>query len=362
MKSTELIAPRVEAFFRDYLSAQKGLSPNTIFSYRDSLKLLLGFCTQRLGKHADKLTLEDFDEKLAASFLDDLEATRGNTPETRNNRLAALHSFFRYVAEREPTVMARCQRICAIPRKRTDHKVVEYFEDEEIKALLESVDQTARSGARDYALLLFLYNTGARAGEVVDLKIADLRLEAPYQVKLTGKGRKERVCPLWPETVLALQNYLSSRAAETSEETSVFLNSIGEPITRFGIRYIVRKYGYKATKACSSLGSKRLSPHTIRHTTAMHLLQSGNDISVVKDWLGHADMSTTHRYVEIDMKMKRKALEAAQPPKATVTPTRRTNWLKPSILKWLEQLSKPQGIMCSARQDLAFARPNGKQT
>ena len=340
MNTTHPIARFVQGFFHDYLSAQRGLSPNTILSYRDCLKLFLRFASQRVEKPADKLTLENFDQKLVVAFLDDLEKTRDNSTQTRNNRLAALRAFFRYVLGQEPTVMAPCQRICEIPAKRTDHKTIEYLEDEEMKTVLESVDQRSRNGLRDFALLLFFYNSGARVQEVVDLEIADLRLQTPFQVKLTGKGRKQRVCPLWPETVEAIQNYLDQRDSDASEVPSVFLNANGNPITRFGIRYIVRRHAAKAAQVCPSVKSKKVSPHSIRHTSAIHLLQSGNSIDVIKAWLGHADINTTHGYVEIDMKMKREALEACQPPKVKTRSKRRPKWLQPSILQWLDELSK----------------------
>lgn len=348
MNVTHPIARFVQGFFHDYLAAQRGLSPNTILSYRDALKLFLRFASQRVGKPVDKLSVEDFDEKLTLAFLDDLEASRGNSTQTRNNRLAALRAFFRYVAGQEPMVLARCQRICEIPTKRAQHNMIEYLEDQEMRAVLESVDHNSRNGQRDYALLLFLYNTGARVQEGVDLQISDLRLQAPLHVKLTGKGKKERLCPLWPETVAALQNYLDGRDPDTSKVPSVFLNAKGQPITRFGIRYIVRQYGAKAAQACPSMKAKKVSPHLVRHTTAMHLLQSGNDITVVKDWMGHADVNTTHGYVEIDMKMKRKALEACQAPKVK-TAKQRPKWLKPGILQWLDELSKASGnyVQCS---------------
>ena len=339
MNATHPIAYYVQRFFQEYLAAQKGLSPNTILSYRDALKLFLRFVSDRLKKPVDKLTLEDFDEKLVLAFLRDLEKSRGNSPQTRNNRLQALRCFFRYVGGQEPLLLGPCQRICAIPTKRTEHKTLGYLDDKEMTAILESVDQSSRHGLRDYALLIFFYNTGGRVQEVADLERPHLRLETPYQVKLTGKGNKERVCPLWPETVTALQNYLDHRDPDASEVTSVFINANGKPITRFGIRYIVRQYAAKAGKACSSLNSKKVSPHTLRHTTAMHLLESGNEISVVKAWLGHADINTTHAYVEISMKMKRQALEVCQAPKVN-TVKGRPIWHKPSVLQWLDQLSK----------------------
>jgi site-specific recombinase XerD len=181
MSTTPPLAHFVQGFFQEYLAAQRGLSPNTILSYRDALKLFLRFTSQRVKKPADKLVLQDFDEKSAADFLDDLEANRGNCTAARNNRIAALRAFFRYVASQEPLALARCQRICAIPAKRTEHRTIEYLEDKEMGAVLESVDRNSRKGLRDYALLLFLYNTGARVQEIVDLNIADLRLQTHRQ-------------------------------------------------------------------------------------------------------------------------------------------------------------------------------------
>ncbi len=347
MNATHLIARFVEGFFHDYLAGQRGLSRNTIVSYRDALKLFLRFARERLGKPVDKLTVEDVDHQVVTAFLEHLEVSRGNSPRTRNNRLAALHSFFRYVGEQEPLLLGRSQRICAIPLKRTEHRTIDYLEDQELRALLESVDQSSRNGRRDYALLLFLYNTGARVQEAVDLERTDLRLEAPFQVRLTGKGNKERVCPLWPETVAALQTYLGGRDPDPADMPSVFVNAQGRPITRFGIRYIVRRHGAQAAQSCPSIQAKRLSPHLLRHSTAMHLLQSGNDLSVVKDWMGHADLNTTHGYVEIDMKMKRKALQAAEAPHVKTPASRRSKWLQPGILQWLDELSKEASIMCS---------------
>ena len=356
MNANHLIAPLIQAFFQDFLVAQRGLSPHTIAAYRDSIKLFLNFAAGRLQKPVDKLTVEDFHDKLVVAFLDNLETSRGNSTRTRNARLAALHALFRYIAGQQPEAMARCQQICALPAKRTTHNTIEYLEDNEIRAVLGSVDQSSRNALRDYALLLFLYNTGARAQEVVDLRIDKLRFEAPCQVKLLGKGRKERACPLWPDTIQALQNYLQHREPSATESPSVFFNANGKPITRFGIRHIVRKYAAKAGQACASIKAKKVSPHTVRHTTAMHLLQSGNDLNVIKDWMGHADLNTTHAYVEIDMKMKRKALETCQPPKAKTPPKSLGKWLKPGILEWLEDLSKGAGIMWSGRAAPVAAR------
>jgi len=339
MITNNLIATFIQAFFLNYLLAQRGLSPNTIAAYRDCIKLFLNFAAGLLEKPVDNLAIQDFHNKLVVAFLDDLERSRGNSIRTRNARLAALHALFRYIAGLQPEVMAHCQQICAVPLKKTSQKSIEYLEDDEVRTILNSVDPSSRNALRDYGLLLLLYNTGARAQEIVDLSIDKLRFQKPYQVKLQGKGRKERACPLWSETVQALQNYLERREPSVKECPSLFLNTNGNPITRFGLRYIVRQYADKAGEACISIKTKKISPHTIRHTTAMHLLQAGNDISVIKDWMGHADLNTTHGYMEIDMKMKIKVLEACQPPKTKSPAKGQPKWLKPGILKWLDNLS-----------------------
>jgi len=353
MNTTHRIAHLVHGFFRDYLTAQRGLSDNTIFSYRDSVKLLLKFVSERIDKPLDKLLLEDIDTNMILAFLDDLETTRGNCAQTRNCRLSALRAFFRHVAAQEPTLLLQCQSICDIPLKRTPHRTIEYLEETELRAMLDSVDPNARNARRDYALLLFLYNTGARAQEVVDLKLDDLSLQSVYQVQLTGKGSKQRICPLWQETVTALEQSLQQRPPHVRELSSVFLNAKGKPLTRFGLRYIVRKYAAKAALQCPSLKSKKTSPHTIRHSTAMTLLQATNDITVVKDWLGHADVNTTHGYVEANLAMKRKALEACEAPKAGDN-QRQSKWRTPSLLQWLEELSNSTTRYVESCSDFVF--------
>ena len=351
------IAPLVQSFFEGHLAAERGLSPHTVLAYRDCLKLFLAFLSQRLGKPAQVLRTADFDEEGVLAFLDHLERGRGNSARTRNARLHALRTFFHFVAARRPEDLDRCRWICAIPAKRTPApaNTVNYLEGRELRSLLDSVDQDSPQGRRDYALLLFLYNTGARVQEATGLKVEDLRLQAPLQARLRGKGRKERACPLWPETAAALRNCLSRRQPASPEDRQVFLNAAGQPLTRFGIRYIVRKYAGRARPLCPSMQRKKVSPHTLRHTTAMHLLQSGNDLNVIKAWLGHADINTTHVYVEIDMEMKRKALEACGPPEAASKPAR---WLQPDILLWLQQLSQTSGVMCNPRGGKNLFRRN----
>lgn len=344
MSTRHNIAALIQAFFLEFLVSRRGLSSNTITAYRDGIKLLLNFTAEQRRIPVDKLAIEDFDDLTVVDFLDHLQSTRGNATRSRNTRLAPIHGLFRYIAGQVPETMARCQQICAVPLKKRAHRSMEYLEDAEMGVMLSSIDLGSRHGPRDHALVLFMYNTGARAQEVVDLKLDDLRLDTPPQTKLFGKGGKDRACPLWAETVQALRHYLGLRAPSHEACCHVFLNANGQPFTRFGIRYLVRKYAAKAAQRCPSLKGKNVGPHTLRHTTAMHLLQSGNDFSVIKNWLGHADMNTTHEYATIDMKMKQKALDNCQAP-TTKSCGKRPLWLKPGILKWLDSLSKGVGIM-----------------
>jgi len=345
MSTRHNIAALIQAFFLDFLVARRGLRPNTLTAYRDAIKLLLSFTAEQCHTPVDKLAVEDFDDRTVVDFLDHLQSARGNAPRSRNTRLAPIHGLFRYIAGQVPEAMARCQQICAVPTKKAPHQSMEYLEDAEMGAMLSSIDRNCRHGLRDHALVLFMYNTGARVQEVVDLKIDDLRLDTPPQTRLFGKGGKSRACPLWAETVQALRRYLDCRSPSQEACRHVFLNANGQPFTRFGIRYLVRRYAAKAAQRCPSMKGKNVGPHTLRHTTAMHLLQSGNDISVIKDWLGHADMNTTHEYAAIDMKMKQRALDSCQAPAVKKSGKGRPRWLKPGILKWLDDLSEGAGIM-----------------
>ncbi len=338
-----MLAKYIKRFFSHYLPVQKGLADNTILAYRDAIKLLLCYAADRRKKSVEELSVEDIDGSLVLTFLDHLETVRGCSPRTRNARLAAIRAFFGFLAREEPSLVLHCQAIRAIPLKRTEHKTVDYLEETEIQAMLDAVDVNSRTGIRDKALLLLLYNTGARVSEVVGLNETDLRLDEAPQVKLLGKGKKHRSCPLWPETAQALQAYLQERAPRNPGREPFFLNANGSGITRFGVRYIIRKYAAKAQDARVSMTSKSVSPHTIRHTTAMHLLRAGNDVNMVSYWLGHADINTTHVYVEIDMEMKRQMLQKAEAP----TVNNALPWRKPDILQWLSRLAKtPQ--LCAA--------------
>ncbi len=338
---THTFANFMKRFFSHYLPVQKGLSVNTIIAYRDAIKLLLCYVGDTLERSVDKLAVEDITEKVVVGFLDYTEQERGCSVRTRNARLAAIRSLFSFIAREEPALLQQCQRIRAIPIKRMQHKAVEYLDEKEMQAILDSVDINSRTGIRDRALLLLLYNTGARVSEIVELKVSDLRLDGTGQVHLLGKGKKHRNCPLWSETITALQAYLKQRMPKEPSAEYLFLNANGVPITRFGIRHITGKYAVVAQNRCPSIKTKTVTPHTIRHTTAMHLLRAGNDINMISYWLGHADINTTHIYIEIDMEMKRQMLEKVDAPIIK----KKVPWHKPDILQWLNSLAK-SSILC----------------
>jgi integrase/recombinase XerD len=341
---TPMLANFLKRFFRHYLPVQKGLAVNTLVAYRDALKLLLGYASDTLKKNVEELAVEDLDESLVLGFLDQVEKTRSCSPRTRNARLAAIRALFGFMAREEPSLLLHSQTIRTIPLKRTDHKPVNYLEEKEMQSLLNTVNLDSRTGVRDKALLLLLYNTGARVSEIVALKGPDLRLDGPAHVKLLGKGQKVRSCPLWPETVQALHDYRQRRTPKDPAAQQFFLNANGSPVTRFGVRYIIGQYATAAKSQCPSMAPKTVNPHTIRHTTAMHLLRAGNDVNMISYWLGHAHINTTHIYIEIDMEMKRRMLQKASPP-AVKKPL---PWQKPDILQWLNALAKePQ--LCAVK-------------
>lgn len=342
MKCTQTLPSILKRFFGHYLPVQRGLAANTILAYRDAIKLLLCFSADILKKSVDALTVEYLSEKIVLGFLDQVEQTRGCSSKTRNARLAAIRAFFGFIAREEPSLVAQAHKIRSIPLKRTEHKMVEYLDEREMRALLGVVDLGSRTGIRDRALLMLFYNTGARVTEIVQLAVEDLRFDAP-QVRILGKGRKHRSCPLWPETVETLEAYLKRRTPKDLVEKRLFLNADGDPITRFGVRYVIREYAAEAKSRCPSLATKAVSPHVIRHTTAMHLLRAGNDINMISYLLGHADIDTSHMYVEIDMEMKRAMLQKVGAPHAV----RSLPWQKPKILGWLNALSKTPEL-CAA--------------
>ena len=342
---THSITNFIQPFFSHYLPVQRGLAINTIAAYRDAIKLLLCYVADRLKKSVDALEVENITVKVVLGFLDHVQQQRGCSAKTRNARLAAIRALFAFIGRQQPELLAQCRQIRAIPLKRTGPVRVDYLEEAELQALMDAVDLNARTGVRDRALLLLLYNTGARVSEVVTLDLDHLRLDGSTQVDLQGKGNKHRACPLWPETVAALKDYLPLRHPTQPDTQALFLNANGAPITRFGIRYIIGKYATIAAHQCPSLKTKTVTPHTLRHTTAMHLLRAGNEINMVSYWLGHADINTTHIYLEIDMAMKRKMLEKVDAPFIND----RAPWHKPGVLEWLNGLGKAPGL-CAVNQ------------
>jgi site-specific recombinase XerD len=307
------LARALRGFFADHLPRVRGTSPHTVQSYRDSLVLLLRFAAGQRTRSVSHLDLDDLDPQMVLAFLQHLETDRHNLVATRNVRLAAIHAFFRYCATQDPARLEGCQRVLAVPFKRTRSRPVEYFEYHEIQAVLVSVDRTTMDGRRDYALLATMFNTGARVEEIVTLCVRDLQLETLPQVRLLGKGRKARLCPLWPQTTEILRALLAERGRDVPSDQPLFRNHRGGRLTRFGVRYLLRKYCTRAQAATPTLGTKRLHPHSMRHSTAVHLLRAGVDITTISHWLGHASVTTTNRYATVDLDMKRKAIEQARP-------------------------------------------------
>lgn len=302
----------IRGFFDQHLVSQRGLSGHTVLSYRDTFKLLLTFASDDAGKRVTDLTLADLTAERVHGFLRHLEADRHNGIVTRNLRLAAIHSFFRYLAIVDPRHLTHAHTIIAVPFKRRPHRVAQFLEKDEVQEVFRQIDCRTLFGQRDDALLRMLYNTGMRAQELVDLDVRHVRFTRPSSVLIFGKGRKERTCPLWPETVSAVKSYLQTRSIKFTDAVPLFLNSDGNRLTRYGVRYIVNHRISDAARRCPTLLSRRITPHTWRHTTAMHLLQSNVDLVMIRSWLGHASIETTNTYVEIDLEMKRKTLAATE--------------------------------------------------
>lgn len=304
MKNESLLGPWVRRFLLEHLVAERNLSLNTRASYRDTLTLLLPFASKQDGGAIDRMTVEDLTPAIVRKFLDHLERDRQCSDVTRNQRLATIHSLARFIGLRSPVHLAWCADIRAVPFKKTAKTAIGYLEKSEIDALLDQPDRRTGLGARDYALLLFLYNSGARADEAAKLSVGNLHLGASPSVRLHGKGNKFRTCPLWPKTATSLSCLVAGR----DKNDAVFLSRVNQPLTRFGIHRVVAQHARLASKALPTLATKRVSPHTIRHTTAVHLLRAGVDINTIRAWLGHVSLDTTHIYAEVDMEMKAKAL------------------------------------------------------
>jgi site-specific recombinase XerD len=329
------LAELIQSFFRQHLVATRNVSPHTLHAYRDAIRSLLTFAAARRKRPVVELAVDDLGRDTVLAFLEHLEHQRGNAPVTRNARLAAIHALHRFIAVEDPTALAVCQQVLSIPYKRTPSRTVTCLARADVEHLLTAIDRSTALGRRDVALLQFLYNTGARAQEAVDVRLPAVRCDAPAQVRLLGKGRKERLCPLWPETVDLLRVMLRDRGVPLAEDVYLFVNAAGRPLTRFGLGHIVRTRAAAAATSRPALARLRITPHTFRHTTALHLLQSGVELNVVRSWLGHASIETTHAYIEIDLQMKRAAIDVVAPPALKSSPPR---WKNPDLLAWLEAL------------------------
>jgi integrase/recombinase XerD len=323
-----------QSFFFTYLRSTRGASTHTVRAYRDALKLLFLFLADRKRKQVADLDLEDLQAEGVLAFLDHIESKRSNSAATRNCRLAAIRSFAQHLLRNDVTRAGQYSRILAIRNKRTTHRAVSYLEPEEARALIAAVDTRSPRGSRDHALLLLLYNTGARVNEILVLRASDFRLERPRQVRLLGKGRKERICPLWSETASALKHIIRVE----SGDVALFQSYRGTPLTRDGVAYLIQKYVRLAAKNNSMWRIHRVTPHMLRHSCAVALLQAGVDVSVIRDYLGHASVSTTSRYITTNLQMKRRVLDAFWK-RSGLAPAAARKWQpSPKLLAFLETL------------------------
>jgi integrase/recombinase XerD len=325
-----------------YLPGQCNASENTVRAYRDTFKLLLRFADTQRGICLERLTLADVDKSFVEGFLSWLETVQGNAVSTRNHRLAGIHAFFRYLQSEKPDMMLQCQKVLSIPVKRTVKPTVNYLKVDAVKTILSMPDTSTVYGMRDLALLGLLYDTGARVSELIELRPKDLRLAAPPVVTLFGKGRKSRQCPLSSEMTGHLVKYLSAWGLDAPEKSDhpLFVGHNAGKLTRAGVAYILSKYASAAREKDASIIPTIVSPHMLRHSKAMHLLQAGVNLVYIRDWLGHASVKTTEIYARADSEMKRAALQKAA---STVMPqhSRKSSWSEDvDLMKWLNSLGK----------------------
>lgn len=321
------------SFFEDYLKVQKGMRPASVKGYRDAIRLFLQFVAKERGCRISKLSFSDLTHERVIKFLRYLEENRGNHVRSRNHRLTVLRVFFDYMATRIPEMLSEAGRVTAIPTKRTKPPETHFLSRDEIHAIFSNLSATGRFSLRDHALLLLLYNTGARVQEVADICVSNLQLSAQPCIHLHGKGDKWRICPLWTETANLLKQLLKEN--HLSADGPVFA-SHGKALTRFGIYKIVRRHTKQLTIGSTS---RQVSPHIFRHTTAVHLLEAGAEINVIRGWLGHVSLDTTNRYAEITLRMKEEALRTCEPPISSEGFPRRPVWRDDeNLLKWLDSL------------------------
>jgi integrase/recombinase XerD len=326
------LAPTLQAFFTERLLRQRNASPHTIAAYRDTWRLLLGYAAEQTNVSPSALDLADLDATLIGAFLDHLEHERGNSARTRNARLAAIHSLFRYAAMNHPEHAETITRVLAIPPKRFDRALITYLTEPEIDALLAACDQRTWTGRRDHALLLLAVQTGLRVSELIGLTVRDVHLGHGAHVACHGKGRKDRITPLTNSTVTVLRNWLSEQASDPAPP--LFTTRRGEPLSRDAIEHRIAHYAAKAAVGCPPLQGKKVTAHVLRHTTAMRLLHAGVDTSVIALWLGHVSVETTQIYIHADLALKEKAIARTRPP------TSRQGRYQPpdTLLAWLEAL------------------------
>ena len=305
------LAPTLQAFFTDRLARQRQASPHTIAAYRDAIKLLLTFAAQQTGKPPSRLDIADLDAPLIGAFLNQLETGRGNSTRTRNARLAAIHSLFRYAALRHPEDAAVIARVLAIPPKRFDKALITYLTGQEITALLAAPDQDTWTGRRDHALLMLACQTGLRATELTSLTIGDVHLGTGAHVSCLGKGRKQRITPLTATTTAVLGGWLAERAGQTADP--LFITRRGTPLSRDALERRIARYTATAALTCPTLREKKVSPHVLRHSAAMQLLHAGVDTTVIALWMGHENVATTQVYIHADLALKERAIARTAP-------------------------------------------------
>jgi len=323
----------LHAFFYDWLVNQRNTSHHTVIAYRDTWRLFLRFVAQNLRKAVAKLELCHLSAAQVLAFLNHMEQERHVTITTRNCRLAALRSFFTFVADREPLAAAQCAEVLRIPTKRAPQRELGYLETEEVTAILAQPDCTTCEGQRDHTLLALLYNTGARIQEALDLCPRAIRLKPPAHVRLYGKGKKERLCPLWPETAELIAALL--QRTPRREDQPLFVNRYGHPLGAAGVRYKLRHYVQTAAQQVPTLLDKRVTPHTFRHSAAIGLVAAGVDVTVIRSWLGHAHLDTTNRYAQANLATKRQALERITDARPAEPPRWKDN---DELLNWLDTL------------------------
>lgn len=331
----------LHTFFEDHLKIQKGLQSTSIKSYRDTLRLFLKFVAAKTHRKIVKLTLSDLNYKYVLDFLKFLEEERGNHIQTRNQRLAVLHVFYDFLANKIPEMLLEAGQVAAIPRKRTSPSETYFLDQDEVNQIFKNLPANGRFALRDRTLLLFLYNTGSRVQEVAELRASNLILISPPKVHLHGKGDKWRICPLWEQTTLLLKQLLETSVQSKSQiDRPVFISSNGEALTRFGIYKIVKRHTEFLQKKKNDGSLLKISPHIFRHTTAVHLLESGVEINVIRGWLGHVSLDTTNRYAEINIHMKEAAARICSPPSALSGEShQKPIWHEDaSLLNWLESL------------------------